>query len=330
MFGLALCVLSGLAAASVKAAPPHPLAISYKGVTLAPAIVEVSLAKGQPTATFTIMVVNNTKKAVSLTPSSVDFKSLNASGGVAFLGNNASAVAHKYGLASWLTLPSAPLQLKPNQTRPVKITVENRADLSPGGHYAAVLFRASEDGPDGKTHIAINQVVSSLIFVRKIDGEQFGITLDKPATPTSWLHLPTSIDLSFKNTGNVQTVPRGLVTVISPRGREVARGIINTDSSLVLPESTRLFQTPLFKTGHSWLPGRYRVLVQYRSDGSSSLSSYQASFWYVNPLSIGLGLLVLIATGFAARTIWKLYRRRRTSAARHKPLPPSRRQIRID
>jgi len=96
------------------------------------------------------MVTNNTKSRCALRTSSLDFKSLNESGGWAFVTNGTDQLGHKYGLASWLTIPPDLIELQPNQTKPVKITVDNRSDLSPGGHYAAVLFKAANVTQGGR------------------------------------------------------------------------------------------------------------------------------------------------------------------------------------
>ena len=319
------CLLAGLADGQRAEATGS---ISLKGIALTPAIKNLDVHKGQATASFNIMVTNNTKNNVTLGISSVDFKSLNNGGGLAFVGNNAGQVDHKYGLARWLDIPGN-VELKPNQTKPVPITVENRGDLSPGGHYAAVLFKVSGGGSGGN-RVAFNQVVSTLVFVRKIDGEQYGIGLAKPSLPVSWLHLPTNIDLFFKNTGNVQAVPRGLVTISSPLSHEVARGIINTDSSLVLPESTRLIRTGLFNTGSAWLPGWYHVRVAYHYDGSSAMAFYDSSFLYLNLLSISFGLVALAVIWYIARQAGRLYRKWRHRRQRKQRPPAKRIEVQSD
>ena len=317
-----LCLSVGLIEARPAAA--SPTSISYKGVTITPAIENLAIQKGQTMASFTIMVTNNTKSPVSLHTSSLDFKSLNDSGGVAFITNGADQLGHKYGLASWLGIDQAIVYLQPDQTKPVHISVENRSDLSPGGHYAAVLFKAADQSKGGQTRVDINQVVSGLVFVRKVDGERYGLSLVKPSLPLSLWQLPTNLDLFFKNTGNVQTSPHGLVVIKSPLSHEVSRGLINTDSSLVLPESTRLTRTALFRTGHAWLPGWYHVHITYRYDNSTTTETYNDKLLYLNLPGIAMILIGL------AGLIYILRRTARVLRRRHRHTPSKRPGKRID
>jgi hypothetical protein len=275
--------------------------IKYKGITLTPAIVNLDLQPGQSRASFDIEVTNNTNSSQSLAMSSLDFKSLNETGGVAFIGSKASQVDHKYGLASWLNLGTHNVELAPGQTKTASITVENRSDLSAGGHYAAVLFKSTNDGSTGNraNQVAINEVVSTLVFVRKLEGAKYGISLEQLSVPSGWLRMPSSLNVVFKNTGNTQLTPRGILTVSGPLSPEVSRGIINPDSSLVLPESSRLYQTSLIRTGHAWWPGVYHATVQYRYDGTSDVQTATTSFFYASPVFIAL-LLVGIAVIWCA------------------------------
>jgi hypothetical protein len=280
--------------------------VSFNGITLAPAIVNVDLQPGQVNAVFAINVSNTTDQPVTLDISSADFKSLNDTGGVAFL-NTGSGVT-KYGLASWLTTDNS-ITLEPGQTKTTAVTIENRDDLSPGGHYAAVLFRVNGNNKNSTANqVDINQVVSALVFVKKIGGERYSIDLQDLHPPTAWFSLPSNINLFFNNIGNTQAVPRGLVIISSPLSKEVARGIINTDSSLVLPESTKMYRTAITtSTGRAWLPGFYNVNIVYRYDGSSEPIFYNARLFYVNVWFwlICLGGLSVLVTATIRWRIWR-------------------------
>ncbi|HSX35789.1 MAG TPA: hypothetical protein VLH84_02535 [Patescibacteria group bacterium] len=307
---LLLCTLL----AQAHPAPTSADSITYKGITLTPAVINLDLQKGQTRASFDIQVSNNTSEPQALTISSIDFRSLNETGGVAFIGSEASEFDHKYGLASWLDLGNGSVELAPGQTKTVSVAVDNRMDLSPGGHYAAVLFRSAgvSSVTGGANPVAINQVVSSLVFVRKTEGAKFSIGLEQLSVPRGWFRLPSAINVVFKNTGNIQLVPRGLITVSGPFSHEVSRGIVNTDSNLVLPGGSRLYQVNLFKTGHVWWPGIYHVRVQYRYDGSVALQTATAAFLYLDPMLIGIVLVVIAVSWYSIRKrqyIFRLLRR---------------------
>lgn len=265
--------------------------ISYKGITVTPAIVNIDLQSGQAKANFELTVTNNTKQDQVLTLSSIDFEASNQLGGLSFQGSD----VNKHGLASWLDYGKEPIGLAPGESKSIPVIVDNRADLSPGGHYAAVLFKAnSATSSEGANRVALNPVVSSLIFVRKLDGAQSKLELLQISTLNTVLSMPDAANITIKNTGNVQETPRGIVTITDPFSHEVSRGILNTDSNQVLPESTRLFQTPLIDTGRAWIPGKYTITVQYRYEGSVKVKQASATFWYINPVGIA-SLVVLVA-----------------------------------
>jgi hypothetical protein len=263
--------------------------IAYKGISLSPAIANLAVDQNLATTSFQINVSNNLNQPVTLKVSSLDFKSLNETGGVAFISGSG-----KYGLADWLKLPDQPIKLKPKASQVVTVTVDNRTDLSPGGHYAAVLFSNSSDGTGGSNKVAVNQAVSTLVFLKKSGGEIYSLELQKPTFGATWLHLPKNLDLLIANTGNTQTAPRGTVVIYGPTGQEVRRAIINSDSALVLPGSTRLFKTPLFKVDHEILPGYYKAVITYRPADTNIATTLEYHFFYLNPLAIFV-LLALIA-----------------------------------
>jgi len=288
--GAALLVLTALGTGRASAD-----SITYKGISLTPSILNVDVQKDAAETNFTIYATNNTRAKQVLYLSSLDFKSLNETGGLTFIGNDVNKLTYKYGLASWLNISTAPVELAPNETKGVTITVENRADLAPGGHYAAVLFKTTpQSTPGNNNQVAINQVVSSLVFVRKLDGAQYKLDLVKAALPHSLFRMPDSLNVVFRNTGNIQEIPRGIISVLSPRSQEVARGIINTDSSLVLPDSSRLYQVPLKKISSSWLPGRYKVDMQYRPDDSITVQHAAIYFWHISLWQIILPILLVL------------------------------------
>jgi len=315
----AICSLAGLAAApDVRAA-----SVSYKGITVTPAVVQIDLAKTQTAATFSIQVTNNTRSTQSLAVSSLDFRSLNDTGGLTFIGNDVNQLTNKHGLASWLVADPHPIVLAPGATKTATLSVENRADLAPGGHYAAVLFKADGDASKnaGTNQVSLNQVVSSLVFVRKLDGSNPKLSLTTVTHNGSLFSLPTTVNAVFQDDGNVQEVPRGLVTVTAPGRGEIMRGLVNTDSNLLLPDSSRLYQIPLHQSRGSWWPGVHHMLVEYRLDGSSEIQSAKVSFWYIQPVWIGVVAVLAVVGWYCWRqrgTVRRFLRNRRAAKVNKK------------
>ena len=253
----------------------------------------IDIQKGQTSVPFSVKIKNNTTSPAVFRISVLDFGSLDESGGVAFLGASDNL---KYGLASWIVLSNDTLVLKPSEEQTVTGTIENKESLSPGGHYGAVFFKIDDgDGSidSGKDAVTFNPSLASLLFVRKIGGETYGLNLDSFNFAKNLFVLPDEMWLRFQNTGNVHVVPRGTVEIFDPLGRSVAKNIVNDGSGIILPESFRVFTDKFMPISPALIPGRYKVLINYRYDGQTDFTPVWTSFFFM-PLDF-IGLLVVLA-----------------------------------
>jgi hypothetical protein len=272
-------------------AAAHAMATpTLKGITLSPTEQSISVASTDVTKSFDLTLTNHTASLQELNLSARDFGTLNDTGGVFLEGSN--NYTQKYGLASWMTLDTDTVTLNPGESQVVPVTINNRPDLEPGGHYGAVVVSVNSLTDQSGNKVAINQQLLSLILVDKVGGEHFDLRLVGEQNDGNWLHVPQSVTLRFQNPGNVQVVPRGLVKLESPSGTVVAQGIINDQSAFVLPQSFRELYVPLTKVGSAVpLPGLYHLAVSYRYD---QITSYATKNYAVNFIDLGLYLLIAL------------------------------------
>lgn len=290
----------------VSAAWPWPALGANRGIEVSPPLANIVISGGAETP-FAVSVKNHSDAAITLYLSAVDFKSLNETGGAAFLDTRDPAA--KYGLSGWMRLDQKSLDLPAGQSAKVTGAIINREDLAPGGHYGAVLF--SLNPPlEGRTQIGLRQVASSLIFALKTGGEKYGLRLDSlPGLPRWALGPPAKVRLRFQNTGNVHTAPRGLVTITDPAGRIVSKGTINVDSSLVLPDSYRQLAVGMQRIRPAAAIGNYQVLVQYRPDNSDKIATYSQKIFILSLLGLLQIAFILAVAGLLARLGWLIYKR---------------------
>ena len=256
-----------------------------KGIAVSPMFQEVVLHQNDEGRTFSITASNTTDAFVTLRLSVVDFGSLDESGGVAFLGAQENLEKH-YRIASWIRLDRDALVLGSGESQEVSVTLENRETLSPGGHYGAIIFQVERNSSDmmpydGKPTIAISQSFASLIFAKKMGGEVYGLELKSMDVQKNTFRLPESIALRFRNTGNVHAVPRGTVAITDPLGHTVRKGIINEESSIVLPETYRSYIVRPAALMIASVPGYYTITAQYRYDGKTDATTQSIRFLYV-------------------------------------------------
>lgn len=265
------------------------------GFSITPFFQEVSLEKDQKESKFLVTVENTTGAPAIFRLSVLDFGALDESGGVAFAGT--TDLEKKYGLASWVSLEKDAIVLNPQEKQDVKVTIENKESLSPGGHYGAVFLKMESDDKvvgGESSSVAFKPSLTSLIFVRKLGGETYGVDLKSQEMSRNLWQVPEKINLRFQNTGNVHATPRGIVRISDPLGREVLRGIINQESAIILPETFRIIQVSFKKTAPLFLPGRYAVSIEYRYDGKDDFVAKNFSVNILPGIDM-IGLLIVVA-----------------------------------
>lgn len=277
------------------------------GISISPFIQQINLAPTDSSKTFNLTLTNNTPTLQEILLSSRDFGTLNDTGGILLEADN--SYTQKYGLTSWMKLGTDTVVLQPKESRIIPVTVENRQTLQPGGHYAAVVAAVKSLDEATGNHVAVNQQLLSLILLNKQGGEHYALRLVGIENNGNWLHLPSKVKLRFQNPGNVHVIPRGTVVLKNPAGKIISKGIINSESAYVLPESFREIYVPLTKVGGDVpLPGIYRIEVTYRYDGINQTATKSSYLRFIN---LSLYFLVAILAGI----IWRYYRQHKKSNA---------------
>ncbi len=290
---------------------PYAQTYAEGGLSLSPPLKEVTLSPGLIQASIDITLTNAADVPINASYKLIDLKSLGQYGGSTL---DKAGLPDSYNLANWMSLPAGNTQrIAGNETTTIKIIIDNRSDLAPGGHYGALVITASPDeGPSSS--ISLNQQIISLIFVKKLGGEKFGLNLESfdPSKPTS---IPDNISLHFKNTGNVHVIPRGYIEVRDNNNKLISKGIINPDSTLILPGATKDFITIMKPVSDTGFKGTYTLTIYYRYDGQTDFSS--RSIVFGQSLVSGRNLILLIVGSLALVSIaGGLFYRRRVKATR--------------
>lgn len=281
-----------LSPALASAAKPVASQKTTGGITISPFLQQLTIQPNDIEKSYNLKLINSTNSIQELRLSIRDFGSLNETGGVLLEGNG--NYTKKYGLTSWLQLGADTVILQPKESREVPVTIQNRTSLQPGGHYASVV--ASVKALDELTgnEVAVNQQLMSLLLVNKTGGEHYALRLTDIEQNGNWITLPSVVKLRFQNPGNVHVVPRGTVVLKSPSGTVLARGVINSESAYVLPETFREIYVPLTKVANDFpSPGLYRIDVEYRYDGINQTAHKSEVVRFIN-LKLWVGLTAII------------------------------------
>lgn len=279
---LVLVTIFILAKQAVFAELPAP-----KGsIQVTPAFVDIELAEGEQEKKLEISYINHSNTAVTLEMSAIDFKQQGERGEIGFLGQ--SSGSYSYSLSSFLSFESNQIQLGPGEKRVFKVTVANREDLSPGGHYAAVIAKVVPDGQVDNTSVLPS--VSSLILIRKTGGERFNLSMIKANWPPSFISFtyPKVVELLFQNEGNVHVIPYGKVEVRDMFGRLLSKGTINSASLVIFPEVRRYIDAEMIRVGRSF-PVSFNTVTIKGQDSIKKVDYINANTYvYINPYFLGI------------------------------------------
>ena len=308
-WALSLAIISlwgGQVAAATSAAPSAPV-----GITISPSLKDITINPGLIQAKSSVTITNNSGARLIGTLRLLDIDTSQSSG-VAFL-DTAAGKSSQYSLANWMTLPNGEtVNIADGQTLTVPVVIDNRADLSPGGHYGAVVVAFGTPSPTSEAVKAnFKQQLASLLFVKKRGGERYGLELTElKAIPAN--KIPTTVVFKFQNTGNVHVAPLGYVTVASPAGKIVAKGIINTDATLILPGKEKLLESTLQVVDKHLVSGHYTVTAHYRYDEAGTFSTKSVQFDYsAGPNLLIVSVVAVLIAGIACLLIWLKIRAKR-------------------
>ena len=263
------------------------------GVVVEPAFQFVTLSNEQNQAEIQVRLTNQTDTPQVFKLSTIDIRQLDEAGRVGLI--DKPIADNQYALAEYLQLAEEQIELAANQTHEIAVTVQNNTNLSPGGHYGAVLAEVVTSGAAGEQVVV--PAVSAIVLVHKVGGELFHLNLKSVVVPEFWFVLPKSIQLQFENHGNVHVIPRGQVQLVDLLGRRVAEGTINEGSLVIMPETQR--QVSVSLAPRSWAIPFLPLTLQV--SGSTDLGNLQFSqsvivgyLPLVTLIGISVGLLIVV------------------------------------
>ena len=280
-------------------------------ITVLPQLTQIDLNTDKPQAQ--IQYTNNTDNTMELSLSVENVTELEDRNPVGILDPKESR-NYKYGLSSWVDLSTQTLVLSPKETKAITVTV-NKEKLSPGGHYGSILAEIKELS-DNK-QIRISGVLASLLFVRASTGNE----IEEAKLPFFGLEngsfsFPDDFTMRFQNTGNVDLTPYGLLQIKDFRGKTVAKGIVNEDSLITLPEAIRTYTIPVNILQNIIWPGKYTAYLSIHYGKSKNVLKAQTTFitkGNISVLTIFTLLAILIGGFFIAKKTIKLKRKKKVS-----------------
>ncbi|MBU2592167.1 hypothetical protein KKD61_01750 [Patescibacteria group bacterium] len=258
---------------------------------ISPAIVNLVLEEPDQEEVVTIELNNTGDQTIRVELFAIDFKQQDLTNVIEFLplGDD----SYSYSLASFISLETNHLILTAKEKREFNVAVKNREDLSPGGHYAAIVARLIDEQQQEDV-TRVSPAISCLILLRKTGGEIFNLQLKKLTWPIGSIvfRYPELIKLLFQNEGNIHLIPYGSLTINDFLGRTIYGASINTSSSPILPQSRKYIEANLKKIGFSLPISINSISINGRDSLNEIKFDYKKTFVYLNPL-FAIGVIVI-------------------------------------
>lgn len=176
----------------------------------------------------------------------------------------------------------------PSETKEVPFVINVSKDAEPGGHYAAVLFKAQLP-TESESQLGISGRVGTLVLLTVAgDISKKGEVIE---FKTDSLNDGGTIDFSarFKNSGTVHYQPEGKIQIYNWFGKKT--GEVALSKHFVLPDSIYDFNEGWSK---NFLFGKYRATLEVK-DGDGVTHSSNLSF-FVFPWQKILLIVALISS----------------------------------
>lgn len=298
------------------------------GLQLSPTRTEISASAGE-SREVTLSLKNITQNDVVAKAFINDFESDNATGNPQIIVDNTERTPNSI---SNMVKGLSDVELKPNETKQIKLAVDIPGDAAPGAYYGALRYAAVPKGqdlssPQDQRQVSLTASVAHLVFIEvsgeineQIQIESLSIGKDAKGdnkeikNSSIFLSSPNRSSLGIKNLGNGFSRPFGSVSINNMFNKEVYHYEVNATEpkGIVLPNSSRTFINNIenIKT-----PGRYTAVAAVAYGNGGEVVTYKSTFWYLPVwfLLAVVAILVVIGSG-----IYLVYRKKYSSKSGRK------------
>ena len=145
--------------------------------------------------------------------------------------------------ASWISFPETEFTVDPNQVKTVRFSITPDTSATLGYYYGILISRVNENLPTDQTAISASPVFSVITEINTPNAKRELNFVEFTTDSFFYEYLPTTFNITVKNTGTIHIVPTGNVFIDSGHNKDVAILTANPGRGNVLPKSLRTFTT---------------------------------------------------------------------------------------
>jgi hypothetical protein len=142
--------------------------------------------------------------------------------------------------AQWISFAESEFVLNPNQNKTVRFTVNTPSSAALGYYYGIVVSRIKQTQGEGAV-ISGAPALPVLLEVKSPNAKKELQIIDFKTDRLFYEYLPTTFNVTFKNTGNVHVSPVGDIFIDSLFNQKVGLVKVNEGRGNILPEGDRTF-----------------------------------------------------------------------------------------
>lgn len=251
------------------------------GITVAPAVLKVSLADGAEPQISAVSIKNEYEVPISVAVEVRSAESEAADSAVDAVGLSAfSLAADRYDLA-------------PGNSKNIIVTITNSDDLPPGTSYATIAIRQTGEPSQ---QVALTQSISVPVQITKESGGTRELRASLRDVGFVAFSSPSFVDLVLTAGGNIAITPRASVQLFDGRDLQFGSGATAASVPELHPGEATTQRVSLTNERPLWWPQRVTILARYRYDGQVEPARITKTLWVVPPrfvLALGGALLFL-------------------------------------
>lgn len=266
-----------------------PFASAQVSISLYPVSFKLALDPGD-TFTGEVTVVNPNDFPLGVRPEKENLGG-GVEGSITLIGEDREM---PFGLSSWIYLDTAEFTLEPKGKKTVPFTITVPPDGTPGGHYAAVLFRGipPKTGSGGQSGVGIAGRVGSVILVEVSGDIERAGGISSIEAPKFLSRGPLELAFKVQNSGNVHFYPEGRVEISG----FLQKAELSWEPRVVFPGFDRTFKVQWDK---KYLFGPIKATVFARLPEGLDLGIQSALIWAWpwQESAVALGVLLVLVLG---------------------------------
>lgn len=282
----------------------QPTPVFAQGITVSPSYVQIDMLSEQNSVTLSYQ--NTTGSATTLTFEAKGIRP-ETYPQLQFILPDSSMPTNT---ASWLQYDRDRITISPDSTESVTISIPET--LSPGGHYAAFIANLSDSLPNSanQAEVALQGMLVTPVFVRAKDGNrEERVVVNSIETNSRFWSYPTEATMLLHNKGNIETIPFAKIKINNNSGQTISEGVINQESSFLLPSANMRFRSQLTTQAKIILPGYYKIEGKIQTPLSETEIKYQ--FFSLGSWHTYIAILLIILITLSSTIIIKIRRKRK-------------------